>query len=426
MSKAKKMMKFLKDENLILEKIEVINLFGHYNYTLDLSPKNDLTIIFGLNGTGKTTLLKCIDNFCKLRLNEITEEKFEKLIFQFSTINPDDIHSIEVIFSNNKISIENQEKLLNIKINTDNELFAQIKLDPEEFEVLFQELSIRYIKKSGVSQTDKIRISERIDSFYEGPSIDDIMEEQNVSREDLNEDMDVYTHEIIDGFVKKNDQEHLKSLFLVALSCSCFFISSMRITVNSLIGLNERIKEKTKKVYFIGFGSPDEQQQRREDLQIELNELKDLLFVDAIDEISKKIIDAKKSNTLNHEYIKIFKNQVNHFLKYSNKKIEFNSSGGILIRDSLTQQPIPIEKLSSGENNLLIIFYHILFETEENTLVMIDEPEISLHIDWQFDFIDKLLEIQRELRKTKPLMFLIATHSPQILSDHQDRAIKLE
>lgn len=56
---------------------------------------------------------------------------------------------------------------------------------------------------------------------------------------------------------------------------------------------------------------------------------------------------------------------------------------------------------------------------------MIDEPEISLHIDWQFDFIDKLLEIQHELRETKPLMFLIATHSPQILSDHQDRAIEI-
>jgi len=90
-------MKFLKDENLILEKIEVINLFGRYNYTLDLSSKNDLTIIFGLNGTGKTTLLKSIDNFSKLRFNKIEEEKFEKLIFQFYTTNPNDIHSIEIV-----------------------------------------------------------------------------------------------------------------------------------------------------------------------------------------------------------------------------------------------------------------------------------------------------------------------------------------
>jgi len=424
MSKAKNMMKFLKDDNLILEKINVINLFGRYNYSLDLSPKNDLTILFGLNGTGKTTLLKSIDNFSKLRLNEIKEEKFEKLIFQFYTTNPNDIHSIEIVFSHNKISKENPEELFNIKIITDNELAAQIKFNFDEYVVLYEELRIRYIDWSDIKQTDKINdISRIIDTIDEAPSIKDMMEKDNVSREDLGEHMDVVSYEIMDGLFEKNDPEHLKSLFLSALSFSCFFISSMRITVNSLTSLSERIEKK--KPYFIGFGAPDEKQQQEEDLQLELNELKDLLFIDALTEISNKI-RAIKSNSLKLKYIQLFQENINHFLKYSNRIIECNSSNGILIRDSLTQQLIPIEKLSSGEINLLIIFYHILFETKENNLVLIDEPEISLHIDWQFDFIDKLLEIQEELRETKPLMFLIATHSPQILSDHQDRAIKLE
>lgn len=413
MSKAKKMMKFLKDENLILEKIEVINLFGRYNYTLELSPKNDLTIIFGLNGTGKTTLLKSIDNFSNLRLNKIEEEKFEKLIFQFYTTNPNDIHSIEIVFSHNKISRDNPEELFNIKINTDNKLTAQIELTFDELVVLYQELKrYKYLKKSSIND-----ISHLIDSFYRTPSLEALMEE-----EDLRGELDIVTYKIIDELVEKNDPEHLKNLFLLALSFPCFFISSMRITVNALTSLSERIEKK--KPYIIG-SKDDEKQEQEEDLQIELNELKDLLFIDAVKEISNKI-QAIKSNTLKYKYIQIFQEKVNHFLKYSNRIIEYNSSSGILIRDSLTHQLIPIEKLSSGENNLLIIFYHILFETEENTLVMIDEPEISLHIDWQFDFIDKLLEIQHELRETKPLMFLIATHSPQILSDHQDRAIKLE
>lgn len=162
MSKAKKMTKFLKDEKLILEKIEVINLFERYNYTIDLSPKNDLTIIFGLNRTGKTTLLKSIDNFSNLRLNEIEEEKFEKLIFQFyTTTNPNDIHSIEIVFSHN-ISKNNPEKLFNIKIKTDNEFTAQIKLTSDEYVVLYKELRLRNIKKSDISQTDKINDISRI------------------------------------------------------------------------------------------------------------------------------------------------------------------------------------------------------------------------------------------------------------------------
>jgi len=252
---------------------------------------------------------------------------------------------------------------------------------------------------------------------------------ENVSEEELKYEMDVETYKLFDGITEQNYKEHLIILFISAFSFSCLFISSMRITVNSLTSLNESI-EKAKPIYFNIDKKIDykkiEKEEHEEEIQIELNKLKDLLFIEAVKEISNKIQAALKLKALTYGYVQIFQEKVNHFLKYSEKIIECNRSNGIILRDTKNHYKIPIEKLSSGENNLIIIFYHILFETEENTLVLIDEPEISLHIDWQFDFIDKLLEIQRELKEKKPLMFLIATHSPQILSDHQDRAIDLK
>ena len=39
--------------------------------------------------------------------------------------------------------------------------------------------------------------------------------------------------------------------------------------------------------------------------------------------------------------------------------------------------------LSSGELHLFIIFYEIIFNTYKNSLILIDEPELSFHISWQ-------------------------------------------
>ncbi len=78
------------------------------------------------------------------------------------------------------------------------------------------------------------------------------------------------------------------------------------------------------------------------------------------------------------------------------------------------------DKLSSGEQHLLVLVYSLLFKP--NSLVLIDEPEISLHIAWQDEFLNDLTKIA-ELVKCK---FLIATHSPQLVGDFWDYAIELK
>ena len=64
---------------------------------------------------------------------------------------------------------------------------------------------------------------------------------------------------------------------------------------------------------------------------------------------------------------------------------------------------------------------HLLFEIESDSLVMIDEPELSLNVVWQRNFLRDLQRII-ELRKFD---VLIATHSPMIIHDKWDWVVHL-
>jgi len=78
--------------------------------------------------------------------------------------------------------------------------------------------------------------------------------------------------------------------------------------------------------------------------------------------------------------------------------------------------------LSSGEQHELVLLYELLFKVSENSLLLIDEPELSLHVGWQQPFLKDLLEIIR----LTAFDVLIATHSPQIIHDRWDLTVELK
>lgn len=79
------------------------------------------------------------------------------------------------------------------------------------------------------------------------------------------------------------------------------------------------------------------------------------------------------------------------------------------------------ELLSSGEQHELVLLYELLFRTEPGSLVMIDEPEISLHVKWQREFLNDITDVAR----LADLRFIVATHSPQVVDRWIDRAVVL-
>ena len=75
-------------------------------------------------------------------------------------------------------------------------------------------------------------------------------------------------------------------------------------------------------------------------------------------------------------------------------------------------------KLSAGEQQMLSFLCYNTFS--ENTAIFIDEPELSLHVDWQRRLIPTLLEQETGNQ------FFIATHSPFIYAKYPDKEILLD
>lgn len=68
--------------------------------------------------------------------------------------------------------------------------------------------------------------------------------------------------------------------------------------------------------------------------------------------------------------------------------------------------------LSSGEKHQLVMLYELIFSDKDEQLFLIDEPEISLHVEWQRQFLDDL----QKIAERRGHRFVIATHSPQIIN----------
>lgn len=89
--------------------------------------------------------------------------------------------------------------------------------------------------------------------------------------------------------------------------------------------------------------------------------------------------------------------------------------------NDIEKTKISLGKLSSGEKQLLILLFSTVIENYADCITFWDEPEISLHIEWQRKLI-------RVIRKLNPNMqLIIATHSPSILFEGwENRVLNIE
>lgn len=110
---------------------------------------------------------------------------------------------------------------------------------------------------------------------------------------------------------------------------------------------------------------------------------------------------------------------VNDFL--FDKRIEFNPGDGMIVRSKLEEKLRPND-LSSGEQQLLLLFCHIAIAHDDGGIFIIDEPEISLNIKWQRRLVDALWRMD----PAENLQFILASHSMEILSKHRNAVVTLE
>jgi ABC-type lipoprotein export system ATPase subunit len=108
--------------------------------------------------------------------------------------------------------------------------------------------------------------------------------------------------------------------------------------------------------------------------------------------------------------------------RFTFKKMSIDKERGFVFATD-EGHPLTPTHLSSGEQHMLVLFSELLFRVEPDSLVMIDEPEISLHVTWQQQFLRDL----QGVTELASFDVLIATHSPQIVNDRwEDLTVELE
>jgi predicted ATP-binding protein involved in virulence len=108
--------------------------------------------------------------------------------------------------------------------------------------------------------------------------------------------------------------------------------------------------------------------------------------------------------------------------RFTYKKLSIDKSEGFRFNSTINNKVIPLNGLSSGEQHELVLFFELLFNTKESSLLLIDEPEISLHISWQKEFINDLSSVAQ----LNNLTIIIATHSPDIIGNNWDLTVQLK
>ena len=103
-----------------------------------------------------------------------------------------------------------------------------------------------------------------------------------------------------------------------------------------------------------------------------------------------------------------------------NKEFNLNNDKQVVLKESSNNIEIDITSLSSGEKQLFILLAEALLQKGVNYLFIADEPELSLHIDWQRKILAELLNLNPNSQ------IIVATHSPEIAGNFPSNIINMQ
>lgn len=134
-----------------------------------------------------------------------------------------------------------------------------------------------------------------------------------------------------------------------------------------------------------------------------------LLLAPYIDTVEARFSELREI----YQTIDTFVSQTNSFM--APKHVTYRVDEGVKVFSPQKQQLKPRE-LSSGERHLLLILSSAVLAGSNPTLIIIDEPEISLNTTWQRGLVDALLAVS----KNTITQFLVASHSLALIANYSD------
>ena len=103
-----------------------------------------------------------------------------------------------------------------------------------------------------------------------------------------------------------------------------------------------------------------------------------------------------------------FQDMIDELFSYTHKTIDRKSNDIVFYQNGERLLPY---KLSSGEKQMLVILLTVLVRDDDHCVLFMDEPEASLHIEWQ----QKLISMIRELNPN--VQIILTTHSPAVIME---------
>ncbi len=409
---------------LKIKEIRVEKLFDIFDHQIVLND-GGLTLMLGENGFGKTVLLKMIQALFEKNYTFFYQLIFKKFIIKFSNDKSIIISKVSDNKTNKRLSIECEKNnvIAPEKIIVNEEIVNMGFIGNNPKYVVNQKDLVAITIIDNKKKTEKpqwfIEILQKINiSIIETQRLYKLNIKNNISNNKVQElTINLLSNEIAELLkilLAKSSElsQKLDSTYLSRLTENRKQLQNR--TFEELYVDLDKIKKKRELLHSVGLLDKE----LDKEFQYEGDEddfLKTVLMVYVEDSYEKlKIFDDLANK------IKLFKTIINKRFLY--KRLRIDKEKGFVFISKITGKEIPLSGLSSGEQHEIVLFYTLLFKIQPQTFILIDEPEISLHISWQNDFIEDLKEI---IEITK-LNILIATHSPNIIGNNWDITTELK
>ncbi len=429
-----------------LKKFAVTKLFGLFTHEIEFRMQDRMTILHGPNGVGKTTVLRLIEALPDPNSSLWSGTQFEKVSAEFL---PDGQLTIEPLPAG---GVNNPESGIRYVLTTaegrHEEDFRALELDSLPLHV-FDEM-VPYLH--------------RVDEFvWRDSRHGDLLDPREV--------LERYRARFPDDFALPPVPDWL-SKFFAGLSTQ--FIQTQRLRMRAPVDprrsargqtqhaverlaeeLVRKMRERVRQSGALG-ASLDRTFPRRlleSTLPPEATEEKIRAAYQELEELRKRLMDAALLDT--EEQVPLPDNELSkderkvlwHYLadvrqklgvhqalldrvelfkriidekNFLYKQMKLDKRTGFSFVSEVGSE-VPLSVLSSGEQHELVLAYELLFNSEGKRLILIDEPELSLHVSWQQMFLADMEEIAR----LADLDFIIATHSPSIVTHHTNLMVEL-